>query len=91
MFQKLTEKSLSKLETNNNIRPPHILTKKIYPIDEMTDTIIEGHSVDVMRTLPYKSVHCIITSPPYWGLRDYGIEGIIWDGDPDAIMSLVTI
>lgn len=25
--------------------------------------------------LPDKSVHCIVTSPPYWGLRDYGVSG----------------
>ena len=25
--------------------------------------------------LPDKSVHCCVTSPPYWGLRDYGVEG----------------
>ena len=27
--------------------------------------------------LPDESVHCVVTSPPYWGLRDYGIEGAI--------------
>jgi len=27
------------------------------------------------------SVHCILTSPPYWGLRDYGTEPLIWDAD----------
>src|SRR5215813_8757835 len=25
--------------------------------------------------LPDESVHCVVTSPPYWGLRDYGISG----------------
>jgi len=29
-------------------------------------------------------VDCVITSPPYWGLRDYGTEPIIWDGDPEC-------
>lgn len=28
-----------------------------------------------------QSVHCIVTSPPYWGLRDYGLEPIIIGGD----------
>lgn len=28
-----------------------------------------------MRTLPSDSVDCVVTSPPYWGLRDYGVEG----------------
>lgn len=30
-----------------------------------------------MQKLPTESVQCIVTSPPYWGLRDYGIEGQI--------------
>ncbi|GAG63285.1 unnamed protein product, partial [marine sediment metagenome] len=29
-------------------------------------------------------VDCVITSPPYWGLRDYGIRKIIWDNDPEC-------
>ncbi|MEM8615332.1 MAG: site-specific DNA-methyltransferase [Pseudomonadota bacterium] len=28
-----------------------------------------------MRELPDDSIHCCVTSPPYWGLRDYGVEG----------------
>jgi len=51
----------------------------------MIDTIIQGDSKEVLKTLSDKSVNCIITSPPYWGLRDYGIEGIIWDGDPECL------
>ena len=39
------------------------------------------------RALPLEdeSVDCIVTSPPYWGLRDYG-EGVAtwWDGDRDC-------
>lgn len=31
----------------------------------------------MLRTLPAESVHACITSPPYWGLRDYGVEGQI--------------
>jgi DNA modification methylase len=37
--------------------------------------IIQGDSLSVLRTLPSESVNCVVTSPPYWGLRDYGIEG----------------
>ena len=33
--------------------------------------ILVGHVVDQLATLPDASVHCAITSPPYWGLRDY--------------------
>jgi hypothetical protein len=34
-----------------------------------------GDALDTLRDLPDESVHCIVTSPPYWGLRDYGIDG----------------
>ena len=33
-----------------------------------------GNAVDVVRQLPIASVDCVVTSPPYWGLRDYGVE-----------------
>jgi len=34
-----------------------------------------GDSLEVLKHMPDEFVHCVITSPPYWGLRDYGIEG----------------
>ncbi len=34
--------------------------------------IITGDCRDVLKTLETESVHCVVTSPPYWGLRDYG-------------------
>ena len=45
----------------------------------MTDTkILVGDARDRLRELPDKSVHCVITSPPYWGLRSYkGDSGMI--------------
>ena len=36
-----------------------------------------GHALDIARTLPDQSVQTIVTSPPYFGLRDYGEEGQI--------------
>lgn len=39
--------------------------------------IFEGDALHVLRKLPSESVQCVVTSPPYWGLRDYGIEGQI--------------
>ena len=36
------------------------------------NVIHTGSALDVLRTLPAESVHCCVTSPPYWGLRDYG-------------------
>ncbi len=34
-----------------------------------------GDCRTVLDTLPAESVHCVVTSPPYWGLRDYGTPG----------------
>lgn len=39
--------------------------------------IIESDAMIALQRLPSESVQCIVTSPPYWGLRDYGIEGQI--------------
>lgn len=36
-----------------------------------------GDCLDYLRTLPSDSVQCCVTSPPYWGLRSYGVEGQI--------------
>lgn len=40
-----------------------------------TAVIHVGDALTVLRTLPDASVHCCVTSPPYWGLRDYGVAG----------------
>lgn len=39
--------------------------------------LIEGDAILALQRLPTESIQCIVTSPPYWGLRDYGIEGQI--------------
>lgn len=44
----------------------------------MSIRILQGHCIDVMRTLAAESVHTVVTSPPYWGLRDYGTEPVRW-------------
>jgi DNA modification methylase len=45
--------------------------------------VLTGDCHDVLRTLPDASVHCVVTSPPYWGLRDYGTAQ--WEGgDPNC-------
>ncbi|EFO32599.1 DNA methylase [Roseibium sp. TrichSKD4] len=36
-----------------------------------------GDVLEMLATLPDESVDCVVTSPPYWGLRDYGVEGQI--------------
>ncbi|MDS9590714.1 site-specific DNA-methyltransferase [Pseudomonas sp. HTZ1] len=39
--------------------------------------ILVGDCIEMMRNLPDQSVHTCITSPPYFGLRDYGVDGQI--------------
>jgi DNA modification methylase len=38
-------------------------------------TLLHGDCREVLVGLPADSVHCCVTSPPYWGLRDYGVAG----------------
>jgi DNA modification methylase len=42
-----------------------------------TNRIICGDNCEAMRTMPSDSIDCCVTSPPYWGLRDYGHDGQI--------------
>jgi len=43
----------------------------------MSVKILQGDCIEVMKTMDPGSVDCVVTSPPYWGLRDYGVEGQI--------------
>lgn len=46
-------------------------------------TLYCGDCIEVLRGLPSESVQCCVTSPPYWGLRDYGTA--LWEGgDPEC-------
>lgn len=55
--------------------------------------ILVGDCIEMMRTLPDQSVHTCITSPPYFGLRDYGVDGQIGleDSPREFIDSLVAV
>ena len=45
-------------------------------------TLLNGDA----RTIPLadQSVHCVVTSPPYWGLRSYSVDLSVWGGKPDC-------
>ena len=43
----------------------------------MSYRLLQGDCREQMRTLESGSVQCVVTSPPYFGLRDYGVEGQI--------------
>jgi len=49
----------------------------------MTIKIFQGDALPVLKSLPARSVHCCVTSPPYWNLRDYG-TGTWEGGDPEC-------
>lgn len=49
--------------------------------------ILEGDCRQTLKTLPENSVHCCVTSPPYFNLRDYGVEGQIGlEESPEAFV-----
>lgn len=41
----------------------------------MITQLLHGDCRQILKTLPDASVNCCVTSPPYWGLRDYGVDG----------------
>jgi DNA modification methylase len=44
--------------------------------------IRQGDALELLRSMPEASVQCCVTSPPYWGLRDYGTAR--WEGGEDS-------
>ncbi|MBC7347981.1 MAG: site-specific DNA-methyltransferase, partial [Clostridia bacterium] len=46
-------------------------------IDKQMSYIIIGDALTALRELPDETIQTCVTSPPYWGLRDYGIQGQI--------------
>lgn len=54
--------------------PAAALPPRVYYTDEQV-TLWLGDAIRTLRTLPDESVDCIVTSPPYFGLRDYGVPG----------------
>ena len=55
--------------------------------------LLIGDCVDTLKTLADESVHCVVTSPPYFGLRDYGHDGQIGleELPEDYIESMVNV
>ena len=55
--------------------------------------ILQGDALTVLKTLPSESVNMCVTSPPYYALRDYGVDGQIGlEGTPEAyIKNLVAV
>lgn len=54
----------------------------------MKNQILVGDSLEVLATIPAQSVNCVVTSPPYFALRDYGVEGQIGlESSPDEYIT----
>jgi site-specific DNA-methyltransferase (adenine-specific) len=47
------------------------------PIESFVNKILCGDSLKILKTLPNESVDCVVTSPPYYALRDYETKGQI--------------
>ena len=55
------------------------------------DHIYTGDCLEILKTLPDESVHCCVTSPPYYALRDYGVDGQIGrEATPKEYISRLT-
>lgn len=53
-------------------RPPKTIEPFWETTDHKTVRLYHGDVIAVLQQMPAKSVQCVVTSPPYWGLRDYG-------------------
>jgi len=55
--------------------------------------VYNGDCRDILRSLPDKSIHCCVTSPPYWGLRDYGNDSQIGleENPSDFVQEMVRV
>lgn len=46
--------------------------------------ILNGHVLDMLRTIPNESIDLVTTSPPYYSARQYPIPDVVWDEDPSC-------
>lgn len=59
------------------------LLKKLV-IDKIKNEIIHGNNLEVLKLLPDNFINMCITSPPYYGLRKYETENVVWGGNPEC-------
>lgn len=61
--------------TNTDIIDPHEWHGET--ANGLSWQVFQGHALEVLQNIPSQSIHCVITSPPYYWLRDYGVSGQI--------------
>lgn len=54
----------------------------LWPTSERPLVVLNGDTRNLIRELPDNTFQCVVTSPPYWGVRDYGIGNQI-GAEPD--------
>ncbi|MFO8055737.1 MAG: site-specific DNA-methyltransferase [bacterium] len=68
------------------------LDDRLADIEEVADRIICADAEQALKSLPDESVNCIITSPPYWNVIDYGFQGQLGFCDYDEyLMQLLRV
>ncbi len=72
-----TEELPKRREQNNVAKMKYRKVSTPHPIILDDSLILEGDALHALHLIPSESVQCVVTSPPYWGLRDYGINGQI--------------
>ena len=55
-----------------------------YMLNEYKNKFLRGNALSILKLLPDKSIDCVVTSPPYWGLRNYDTHPLVWDGNPQC-------
>ena len=65
----------------------------VLPLDTSGSALIRGPAVEGLRLLPDRCARTVVTSPPYWSLRDYGAEGQTGTDDdlPSYLASVVEV
>lgn len=53
-------------------------------IQTIKNQILFGETLAKLKEFPDECIDCVMTSPPYWNLRNYGIKPSVWDGRPDC-------
>lgn len=61
---------MERIKTDKNEIAEYINNQNLCPL------FIEGNALNVLKRIPNQSIHCIITSPPYWNKRKYINGGI---------------
>ena len=93
MSSVLSEKSSSKIDKERHrVRMPLETLEDYFAGDAICPYFIHGNAFDVLQTFPAESIDCCITSPPYWGKRQYDAVGIGLEDDyRDYVRSLCDI